>query len=178
MNVSNPGESDRDRPDLSSIVRRITASMAEGRLGPGDLAQLKRLDVSRPDQPAFWKLEAELISPDAPLSLDAESRWAVVLKNMARMAPFHHRPRRPLGTTLAEAGFAEGRMNRLLREKGDGLWDAFRRACAFLAARAEPVDWVETATFILTTDAEKAENIRRKIARDYFQRAQKKEGQK
>jgi CRISPR system Cascade subunit CasB len=162
---------------LAGLIARIAHAMKEGALPPGDLAQLRRIDVDRPDQPTFWRLMAAWIAPDAPLPPDIESAWAAVLSGMAHMAPFHHKPGRRLGMVLAEVGYSELRLNRLLRTGGHRFLEAVRRTCAFLAARAEPVDWTEFAALILTRDPEKAEDRRRRIARDFYSALQRKENE-
>lgn len=170
-------------PPLRSLIGTIAAAMRGsegsvgpgGRLGSGELAQLRRLDVEAPDEPAFWRLMALVIAPSSPLNAEAEKRWAVVLSGMARMAPHHHDPGRPVGRALGEAGFAEGRLVRLLRTRGPGFADAVRRVCGFLATRAEPLDWGELATLVLTCEPNKSDQVRRKIARDYYSSIERKE---
>lgn len=156
---------------LEPIIAGIARALSSRAVGSGDLAELRRLDVHAPDKPAFWRIVAAYVDPGrqtAGFSLAAESAWAIVLSNMARMAPSPHDPRRSVGRALAEAGFHELRLMRLLRTHGHGFSDVVRRACGFLAARGDAVNWVELAALILTTDRDRAEAIRRRIARDYY----------
>jgi hypothetical protein len=46
--------------------------------------------------------------------------------------------------------------------------DTLRRACGFLARKGIAVNWVEVARLVLTRDPDQAEEIRRKIARDFY----------
>ena len=160
--------------DLPSLIKRLAMAM-ERDLDAGERAQLRRLDVKAPDQPAFWKLMAAWIAPERPLSPPEETRWAIILSNMARMWPSCHQPGRSVGRVLAETNYQEIRLMRLLRTHGPTFADAVRRMCGFLASRAEPVDWAELAALILTSNPDKAETLRRKIARVYYQTIQRKE---
>jgi len=155
-------------PSLATIVARLAHMMEDGELGTGDLAGLRRLDADAPAQPAFWKIMAGVVAREGPLSATAEGRWACVLSGMARMAPHHNDRRRPVGRVLAEAGYSETRLMRLLRADWPLLGDHVRRLCGFLASKAEPLDWLEFASFILSTDPTKSEEARRRIARDYY----------
>lgn len=161
---------------LPATVNRLAAAMSpNGWLTTGELAELRRLNTEAPDRPAFWRVLAAYVSKDKPIPFEQESRWALILSNMARMAPFHHQPGQRLGQVLAERGFHEQRLMRLLRSEGHTFDDAIRRTCHFLAAKAAPVDWLDLARLILTRKSQKAEEIRRSIARDYYDSLQRKE---
>lgn len=164
MNTSVPPEA----KGLAQIVESLATDIRKGRLGPGELAQLRRLRPEAPDQPAFWRILSEWISPGTFLPQDVEYRWAITLTGLARLASIGHDRTRPLGTALAQAGYSEGRLMRLLRTDGPRFADLVRQACAFLASRGNPVDWGSLAAFVLTTDPEKAEDFRRRVARDYY----------
>jgi CRISPR system Cascade subunit CasB len=161
---------------LASKVLGLAALLGSDAVSPGALSQLRRLDVRAPDQPAFWSLLAARIDPEGSLPIEMESRWAAVFRGMARMRPRHHATGARVGEALAKAGYSEGRLTRLLRARGAAFLDAVVRACSFLASRGEPVDWVEFSALILSTDPEKAEARRRRVARDYFRALQHKEG--
>ena len=79
-----------------------------------------------------------------------------------------HVPGRRLGRALAAAGLSELRFVRLLRARERQLLSEVRTAARYLAARAEPVDWVDFARLVLSHDTKRAESVRRGIARDYY----------
>jgi CRISPR system Cascade subunit CasB len=165
------GNPETEAPDLATRIARIAHAMTHGALGPGDLAELRRLDVNAPDRPTYWKILVHhlgLGTDDPAVTPGSERAWAIILSNMARMAPSPHNPRRPLGHALFDAGFPEQRLLRLLRSSGTTFVDTLRRACGFLAREGIAVNWVEVARLVLTRDPDQAEEIRRKIARDFF----------
>jgi CRISPR type I-E-associated protein CasB/Cse2 len=95
---------------------------------------------------------------------------------MARMTGLLNLPGHPLGQALAEAGFNEGRLNRLLKVYDTaGLAVQVRRVSRFLAAAGVAVNWLDFAYFILTADPEKREDRNRRIARDYYYSINQKE---
>ncbi len=153
---------------LAGVIARVAAEFDSGGLGPGERAELRRLDPAKPSQPAFWKVLAQIVSPDAPLPPGAELRWAAALTGLARMGPDSHAPSRRAGGVLADCGYSEARFQRLLRSEGATLADAFRRTCAFLAQKAERVDWTELARLVLETDPARRESTRRELARQYY----------
>jgi len=174
MTITRPKEAGEAPPTLGSTIGSIAAAMRDGALGPGDLAELRRLDVEAPDRPAFWKTLA-WISKGEALPSEQETGWAIVLSSMARMAPFHHKPGNAVGRVLGEAGVKEGRLMRLLRSHGPTFHDTVRRTCGLLAAHGLSIDWAELAALVLTRHPEKSESLRRKIARDYYSLLQRKE---
>jgi CRISPR system Cascade subunit CasB len=84
------------------------------------------------------------------------------------MCPEPHRPDRPVGRVLAEAGYSEVRLERLLAAEGRDLQTLVLRVARFLAPKAESVNWVDLARLLITKDKGKLENVRLKFARDYY----------
>ena len=151
---------------LADVIGRVAHAMDHDLIGPGERAELRRLDIQRPHSPAFWRIMTAWVTSDQ--TTENETRWAMVLSGMARMAPQPHRQGYQLGRALAQADYSESRLFKLLKAQGTIFEDTVRRLCSFLAAKAEPVDWVELGSFILSTDEKKAEDARRRIARDYY----------
>ena len=120
-------ESRGDKRSLSKIVNTIAEILRKRVLTPGELAQLRRLDVTSPNQPAFWRVVTTWIAPERNLSPEEEELWAMILSGMARMAPFHHAPQNSVGRILAESGFSEMRLMRLIRSEGTLFADLLRR---------------------------------------------------
>jgi CRISPR type I-E-associated protein CasB/Cse2 len=87
------------------------------------------------------------------------------------MARIDHETGRFLGRTLAESGFHELRLRRLLRASGERLWDELRAAVQFLATKGVGIDWREAAELVRFDPAhqpERSSSIRRRIARAFF----------
>ncbi len=161
-------------PDWKKAVYAVALALQDGRLGTGDLSELRRLDVEIPASPIFWQILARYVEPrDSPPANDKrrsdwEQRWSVVLTGMARLP--HHSGRR-LGHALVHAGFSELRMRRLLRATGTALNDLFLTTVKYLAAKGSSVDWTEAAALVLLdpeTHPRHAADIRRRAARDYY----------
>ncbi len=161
---------------ISSIIGLITTALTKGLLGPGEAAELRRIDPESPSCPAFWRVMTVWIAPEERLSPDQETRWAMILSGMARMKSLLPLPGPTLGKALAESGFKERRLERLLRTRDSkNLSDQVRRVAGYLASRGVPVNWIDFAYFILTSDPEKREEKNRKVAADYYYAINQKE---
>lgn len=167
-----PAEPAAPPPTLASLVGQVAWDCAEV-LSPGELAELRRLRYDEPGGPAFWRLVARRIEPasrlpeDGPARVEAERRWAVILRAVAELASLH-RPGRRLGIALAAAGVSEGRVLRLLRAHGEVLFDAVRTTTHQLATAGEPVDATDLAHLVLSSERDREEEVRRRIARDFY----------
>lgn len=156
---------------LAARVRRIGAAIAH-ELSPGDVAALRRLGPGDVAVPAFWKLAASCLVEALPQGGEArdlaERRWAAIASGMAVTAGLHRAGRRA-GAALAEAGYSELRLERLLRAQGDQLLVEVRGAARFLAAKAVELDWAELAALVLADpDEPSGDAVRRGLARAYF----------
>ena len=161
---------------ISQIIGQVTMALTRGLLGPGETAELRRIDPERPSCPAFWRVMTVWIAPEKRLSPEQENRWAMILSGMARMKPLLSLPGRTLGKALAEAGFTERRLARLLRTTdAKNLADQVRRITGFLVSQGVPINWIDFAYFILTTDPEKREEKNRSVAADYYYAIKQKE---
>lgn len=163
-----------ERASLASVVGRVAHTI--GRiLSPGDVAELRRLAPWDPSSPAFFKLLASTVEPNLELPVDGpsrtavERRWAAVFQAAATLTGLHQ-PKRGLGEALQSAGYSELRLVRLLRAQGEVLFKELRTCAHFLATKAESSNLVDLARLALITNVEKAENLRRSIARGYYRR--------
>lgn len=129
-------------PEISFVekVNNVIPLLAKGlaRLDPGDLARLRRMDPDGHGEAAFWQLEAELDLPGQP------EEWMRFVRMLALITPrgdpragkpSAHHPSRALGSVLAEAGFSETRLLRLMERAPDARADALERMVRFLGAR-------------------------------------------
>lgn len=79
-----------------------------------------------------------------------------------------HQPGRRAGAALALAT-SEARFTRLLRASGERLWDELRHTTHQLASSAEPFDWTDLVELILSDGSDRADQVRRRLARDFYE---------
>jgi CRISPR system Cascade subunit CasB len=152
---------------ISSIATLLRAG---GMITTGDLAALRRMDPRHPAA-AFFKIEGLLLDTqlpgDAARRIDLETRWAAIIAGLAHLGSLHQSGQR-LGNVLAGAEYSELRFARLIRADADRLVDELPALARFLAAKGTQVDWTAAAQLILSADSSSEENVRRHLARDYY----------
>lgn len=153
------------RPSLASAVGRIAAALGSEDFPPGLRAGLRRLSPGRPPGLAFYRFaEAHL-----PLEWErVQDRWVTIVCGMALMSPGPHRPDQPAGKTLAESGYSEKRLERLLAADEEALQTLLLRAARFLAAKGAPCNWTDFAALLLAQGDQPREKARLRIARDFY----------
>ena len=152
----------------------------------GGLAGLRRMNPNEPDAAAFWRLMA---SEDLLGNTAIERKWGLILHGIALMtrtvggedvaSRSAHDEQMPVGRALFLGGdsqrttefYSETRLNRMLTARDDMLRVLLARMFRMLAAEDASFNWREMATFILNEgyDEDRAEDSRRRIARDYYQ---------
>ena len=158
----------RVRSAVDALVREVTT-----RLGPGERASLRRLRPGCPTTPTFWILlsrvvEAHDAPPHDPEGLaDWEQRWASIARCVAELADLHS-PTRPLGTALSEAQVSPERVVRLLGARAPTLFDEIRRTGHLVLSRATRLDLGDAAEMLRYDDGDRADAVRRKVARTYY----------
>ena len=164
----------------SEIAVRIANHMASEGFGRGDLAALRRMDPESPDAAAFWRLTARY---DVLRGAESERRWGLILHGIALMTKTGgdtigrsaHVRGLPVGRALFIGGdvnrttafYSESRFNRLLTARGPMLKALLARMFRMMAATDQGFDWYQMSQFILS-EGDRAERIRRSIARDYY----------
>lgn len=155
---------------LQSRIGLIADLLGSDGFPTGDRAALRRMT---PDQVplAFYRFASRYL-PER-WDHDAESRkdWITIVAGIALMSPGAHRPDRGLGRALAEAAYAEARLERLLAAKEDTRRTLLLRAARFLAVKSVACNWVEAAQLLLLTrddNVEKREDLHRRIAKDFY----------
>jgi CRISPR system Cascade subunit CasB len=116
---------------------------------------------------AFYRLWLRHLGSELPPEPQTEA-WMTIAWGLATCGQDSHDPQRPLGRALAEAGYSEGRLERLLSAPEDVRVDLFMSAVRFLAAKGERFDWQDAAQFLLTRDVEKREVLHRRIAAAFY----------
>lgn len=156
------------RPETSPLpvlIGRAAGILSSDGFPTGDRARLRRMAPNQPPPLAFTRFALSHLAPGWEHQADD---WAVLLAGLAIMAPHAHRPDRGLGRALAEAGYSETRLERLLNADGDTQRTLLLRAARFLAARTSPFNWTDAARLLLSREEGLREQIRRRIAHDFF----------
>ena len=188
-----PQENDAERPSWGVITVSIAGQIASPNFSRGDLANLRRMNPDAPDAAAFWRLMAhQRLLEGREMSRDMERRWGLILHGIALMTPTAnddanadaprpsaHNPTVPVGLALFQGGdagrerafYSGTRFNRLLIARGDMLRTLLARLFRMLASADQPFNWRQMANLILNDERnpEQAEQVRRRIARAYYQ---------
>lgn len=162
-----PDETASEIPTLGSEVARLAGVIGSAHYPGGDRAALRRWAPGQSVPLAFYRLWLRHLGSGLPAEERTET-WMAIVWGIAISGAGCHDPRRPFGQALAESGFSEGRLERLLSAPDDVRIDLFISAVRFLAAKGERFDWRDAAQFLLTTDADKREGLHRRIAAAYF----------
>jgi CRISPR system Cascade subunit CasB len=159
---------------LSSTVGALCGAIRD-RLDPGAVSELRRMTPGAPGGPAYWGLVHGYLEPRGALPMGparerAEEAWAEILRALAVLRGLHA-PSEALGKVLGANGFADMRLQRLLRASGERLANELRSATHFLAQKGLRVNCTQIARLVLTDDigrGEAREKVRRTLARDYY----------
>ena len=180
-NISIPPSTERKEQPISRLARIIgKASRFSGDahgLDKGERAALSRLDPDselRPHQIAALSralIYAEL-DPDT-WKIETWRRWALIAHGMALA---EHDPALSLGKQLSKADVSESRVTKLLTSRGDAFRQLLPHLLRLIASKGVAPNWHELGGLILNQerDEEKAEDIRLKIAGQFFSAEAKK----
>ncbi|MCW5221586.1 CRISPR-associated protein Cse2 [Verminephrobacter aporrectodeae subsp. tuberculatae] len=144
------------------------------RAGSGDRAALARLDPDALRPHELAALSRALLSAGLqPETWRAETwpRWALIAHGVALAG---HDGAGRLGRQLAKADVSESRVTRLLTARGDAFRQLLPRILRLLASRGVQPNWYELGDLVLKEgssqpdDAERAEQLRMRIAGPYF----------
>lgn len=152
-----------EAPNLGQAIGHIARVLASADFPTGERARLRRLDPARPLGLAFYRFAFRHL----PGGWERQpAAWMTLVAGIALMGETAHRLDRPAGQSLAEAGYAEARLERLLAAEGDTLHTLLLRAARFLSARGVACNWTDFAYLLaLGGDPERA---RLGLARAYY----------
>jgi len=152
-----------ETPGLSRMVGRLARVLGDQAFPTGERARLRRWSPGAPPSLAFLRFGFS----ELPEGWQANTEdWEALVAGLALMYPQGHDPGRPAGRALAEAGYAEARLERLLAADGDTLRTLLLRAARFLRAKNASCSWIDFA-FLLGLGGD-PEAARRRLAGDYF----------
>lgn len=154
-----------EQPSLAAAIGRAAGIICNDGFPAGDRAKLRRMAPGQPLPLVFTRFALAHLPESWERHLDD---WTTLLAGIAIMAPHAHRPGRGLGRALAEAGYSEARLERLLDSVGETRRTLLLRAARFLAAKAAPFDWHDAAQLLLIREEAKRERINQGIAREFF----------
>jgi len=157
---------------LGSIIGRLASVIASDNFPSGERAALKRLTPGAPSPLSFYRFAFRYLPENWE---NNKLAWGTVVAGLALMHPHPHRPDRPAGRALAESGYPEARLERLLEAEGDVLHTLLLRAVRFLAAKGESVNWTDFARLLMSIDPAKREAASLQIARSYYRNLKEKE---
>jgi CRISPR type I-E-associated protein CasB/Cse2 len=152
---------------LPKVIAQLAGFLGSAGLSNGDRATLRRMHFSQPPPLTFYKVALTRLPP----GWDAEQRlrdWVVMVSGMCLMYPTIHRSDQPLGVELAQAHYAEARLERLLASEGDTRRTLVLRLVRVLASRHTACDWNDVAGLLLTKDGDKIERLHRRIASHFY----------
>lgn len=148
-----------------------------GRLGPGERAELRRIDPLAGAATAsapFWRFVVNELEPRGLLGEQAGDRqlrpYLAIVQAMASLEGLL-RPKARLGAAMAAANVSEARLVRLLRARGDALLRNLRSVVHQLRSQAQAVDPMDLAELILSDGRPHGETVRSKIARAYYRQS-------
>lgn len=155
---------------LSVQVPRVATILSSDTFPTGTRAALKRFSPGQALPIEFYSFAYRYL----PNGWDRnEDSWATIVAGISLMSPSAHDSHIPYGQALAESGYSNLRLERLLQSEGQVQRTLFLRSVRFLAQKSVPFNWVEGASFILTEDQIRRELINSRIARDYYRRIDK-----
>jgi CRISPR system Cascade subunit CasB len=144
-------------------VARVARVIGAEDFPTGERARLKRWSPGNAPSLAFYRFAFRYLPEGWEHKTEA---WMTLLTAVALLCPDPHRPDLPLGRVLAETGYAEARLERLLAADGDTLHTLLLRAARFLRAKSAGCNCRDFAYLLgLRGDPQGA---RLRIARDYY----------
>ena len=163
-------------PNLPAIVGRLRQTIREQEFPSGDLASLRRMEITSPSL-VFRRLAAERRLAGIG-GTDSDEKWACLLQGMALLAEQDHGRVVRIGRALFSGGdagrrepfYSERRFDQLLQARGAMLRTLLRRCFRMLVGTDQSLYWVQVAEFVLNDGFNEtaAESVRRDIAQDYY----------
>lgn len=161
-----------DQPRTPSAhVPEMAAVLKSENFPSGERAALKRMGMDGEAPLAFHRFVLRHVDP--PLQADSLMKvWRTLICSLAIQRDGGFDPARPLGQSLAETGYSEKRLERLLSASGETLYRLALRAARQIAAKGVSADWRQMADLLFSRDPGGRETVNRRIARDYYRTLQ------
>lgn len=155
---------------LHQRIGRLAAVLASSHVAGSDRAALQRMVPGTAPPLAYYRLWLRHLADEVPDTAQTGA-WMLLAAGLAASHAQANRPGRGFGQALAESGWHEARLERLLAADVDGQQlklaaDGLR----FLAARGETFDWVDLARLLLARTDRARDAIHRRIATDFYRK--------
>lgn len=157
----------RDR-GLPAAIARVDEVLSRPEYPTGDRAAMRRMAPGQARPLSFYRFALRALPDGWDRDRATLESWATIVAGIALMGPHAHRRDRRLGLALAEADYAEARLERLLGTGGDAAYTVVLRTARFLAAKSAPCNWVELAQLLLLRQADRRDDLAMRIARDFY----------
>lgn len=155
-----------DTPPLPAVIGHLAGVLAAAQFPTSERARLRRQDPAQPPGLHFLRFALRHLPPGWERQPRA---WMTLVVGLALMGRTAHRPDQPAGRALAQAGYSERHLERLLAAEGTTLYTLLLRAARFLAARQAGCNWVDFARLVLTgRRTKKRQAARLAIARAFY----------
>ena len=148
-------------------VPALARALAEPHFSTGERAALKRMGLDGPTPLALHRFMLRYLDE----SWQGERwlpHWRALVCALAIQRDGGFDPSRPLGQALAEARFAQSRLERLLAANDETLRTLALRAARQVAAKGIACDWRQLAELIFSQDPDARERANTRVARDYY----------
>lgn len=155
---------------LEKQVGKIAGIIGSDRFPTGERAALRRMSPGFPLPLSFYRFAINYLPEEWEHAADD---WVTLVAGIALMVPNAYNPRVGFGGALADAGYSEYRLERLLAADQETQRVLFLRAVRFLAAKSKPFNWTEGARFLLARDGRKREALNIRIAKDFYSKVEK-----
>lgn len=149
---------------LEQKTGRIAGILSSDRFPTGERAALRRMAPGYPPPLSFYRFAFSHLPAGWERNADD---WTALVAGLALMSPNAFNTSIGLGRALAEAGYSELRLERLLSAENVVRRTLFLRAVRFLSVHAKPFNWGEGARFLLTGSDRQA-TVNYRIARDFY----------
>lgn len=173
------GEELRNRYD-PAIAGALAQRITRRDFTSGDVAELRRMNPSRPASSAFWNLmlRYRITDPDSARddNVQVEQAWGQIMAAIAKATRVGaeettgpHNPAIPLGRALALAGYHEARLQALLNADPRHVQRLADNAAHFLNSKGQDYNCGDLARLMLSPLRSKAQRDadRTYIARHY-----------
>jgi len=158
---------DKETRTPAAHVPALAAVIKAEHFPTGERAALKRMALDGPAPLAFHRFMLRHV--DSRWQSESWTlEWRTLICALAIQRDSGFDPSKPLGQALAEAGFSEHRLERLLAATGETMRSLALRAARQLAAKGISTDWRQLAVLLFSRNPEIREAVNRRLARDYY----------